>query len=150
MFEYKFPMAGITADVVLLSKHEGEIYFMGIIRGGDPFKGSIAFPGGFVNVLTETVLEAAIRELKEETGIDIKYLDFVGFYDDVNRDPRSRVITFAYTAQVGYELIDYAIAADDAVEVSWYKVSDALEGRITLAFDHLKILRDSFLMSDLA
>ncbi len=148
MYNYKFPMAAITADVVLLCKHEGEIYFMGITRGDEPYKSCIAFPGGFVNVENELIVHAAMRELNEETSLVAQNLRFVGYYDGVNRDPRSRVITFAYMDVVYYEFIEYAVAADDAVEVHWYKANDAFDGSISLAFDHLKILRDAIKMAD--
>jgi len=92
-----------------------------------------ALPGGFMNI-DESAEEAAIRELKEETGIDVKEVTQVGAYSKVDRDPRERVITIAF-----YTVIDNpvkAVGQDDAKQAEWF----TLDNLPTLAFDHSEIL----------
>jgi 8-oxo-dGTP diphosphatase len=103
-----------------------------IKRKADPFKGYYALPGGGVDP-HETVEEAALRELKEETNLDGKIDCLVGFYDSPDRDPR-HAITFAYVVSAEGELK----AADDATEAEWFD----LENLPPLAFDHAKIIED--------
>jgi 8-oxo-dGTP diphosphatase len=100
-----------------------------------------AFPGGFKRP-TETLDEAARRELVEETGLDVaSHLRQFGAYGDPGRDPRLNVVTVAYFAVLP-ELGELA-GGTDAVAAALIPASDALEGRIELAFDHAQILRDA-------
>lgn len=142
MFSYNYPMAGHTADIVLFRKNEKtkQHEVLLIQRKNDPFKHEWALPGGFVNVLTERITEAAVRELEEETSVvlDQSRLKPVGTYDELGRDPRGRVISNAYTA-----VVDYYIpvkAADDAINIKW----QPLDGnRPIIAFDHCNIIFDA-------
>ncbi len=143
MYEYKHPRPGYTADVVLLSRGTSfELTVLLIRRGGEPFKGSWALPGGFVEE-GETSIEAAMRELKEETGIeftDSDDLGLIGIYDTPGRDPRGWTISAAYTASVGGE--PEAKGGDDAIEAKWFAVDELPE----LAFDHEKIINDVLIL----
>ncbi len=87
--------------------------------------------------IDETLESAAIRELEEETGLVIPEMQPIGAFSTVDRDPRGRVITFAFLAQLndGQE----AVAADDAATVKWFGI-DALPD---LAFDHDQIIRQA-------
>ncbi|MGA8710716.1 MAG: NUDIX hydrolase [Thermoplasmata archaeon] len=106
-----------------------------IRRGYPPFKGSWALPGGFVE-LRETVEEALVRELREETGLVGRPLRIVGVYSGPDRDPRKPTTTVAFLvggrggAPVGH---------DDAAFAAWVPFSEARP----LAFDHTKILSDA-------
>jgi 8-oxo-dGTP diphosphatase len=105
-----------------------------IKRGNPPFKGCYALPGGFVEV-GETVEAAAIREAREETGLDIELLGLVGIYSNPDRDPRGHVVSAAFLAQGRGELL----AGSDAriAEVFPFK-------RLPhLAFDHDRIIGDA-------
>jgi 8-oxo-dGTP diphosphatase len=105
-----------------------------IQRDGEPFAGCWALPGGFVQ-LDESLEAAARRELEEETGIRIQYLEQLFTFGDVDRDPRERVVTVAYYALV--RLRDYRLqAATDARNADWFPVPRTPE----LAFDHTHIL----------
>ena len=120
----------IAVDVVIVRK-DGSIVL--IKRKNEPFKDHWAIPGGFVEY-GERVEEAAIREAKEETGLEIRIKKLVGVYSDPNRDPRGHVISIAYLAE---ETGGTLKAATDAKEVSAFR-----EIPKNLAFDHEKILKD--------
>ena len=86
--------------------------------------------------MDETVARCAERELEEETGIKLTGMQLVGIYSDVERDPRGRVITAAYTAMT---TMQEATAADDAAAAQWWPLNALPQ----LAFDHETILRDA-------
>jgi 8-oxo-dGTP diphosphatase len=132
----------LTADVVLFADNpRGDLCTLMIRRGWDPFKGLWALPGGHVDAGEET-LDAAYRELAEETGIRIgPCLQLVGVYAAPGRDPRGRYATFAYAARLGR--MPEPTAGDDAEEACWVPVEELLHGGTPLAFDHEQILRDA-------
>ena len=137
----QFPPFAVTVDVVILTMSDGRLHVLLVRRGVPPFEGKWAIPGGFKRP-TETLDEAAWRELKEETGVDgARLLTQFGAYGDPGRDPRMNVVTVAYLAvlrEVG------AIAAGtDAAAAALVPVSRALNGKIELAFDHAVIVRDA-------
>ncbi|WP_332888569.1 NUDIX hydrolase [Actinophytocola xanthii] len=109
-------------------------------RGNEPFRGQLALPGGYLRG-AETLEEAAVRELWEETQLDGArlHLEQLRTYSDPRRDPRGRVVTTAYLA-LGADLPTPS-AGTDAKEASWMPVRDVLEEGF-LAFDHGVILRD--------
>ena len=132
---YKYPRPAVTADCVVITREE-EPKVLLIERGAEPFKGCWAFPGGFMN-MDETTEQCAIRELEEETGLQVAELHQIGAYSKVDRDPRGRTITVAYLA-----IVDEPIAVtgqDDAAKAQWFPL-DALP---PLAFDHEEIMRDA-------
>uniref|UniRef100_A0A7C6EBB7 NUDIX hydrolase n=1 Tax=candidate division WOR-3 bacterium TaxID=2052148 RepID=A0A7C6EBB7_UNCW3 len=95
-----------------------------------------ALPGGVVNY-GETVEAAAIREAKEETGLDLSELKQFYVYSDPNRDPRGHNVSVVFTA-VG---IGKPKASDDAKEIGLFSPDDLPK---EIAFDHRKILSDYF------
>lgn len=120
----------LMVDVVIPSD-EGVVL---IRRGSDPYKGMWALPGGFAEV-GETVENAAIREAKEETNLDVELERLVGVYSDPDRDPRGHNVSVTFLARVtGGE----PEAATDADEVDVLNPSD-----VELAFDHRKIIEDT-------
>ena len=135
LYAYQYPRASVTADAVLFAEKDGQMYVLLIQRGNDPYKGYWAFPGGFLN-MDETVARCAERELEEETGIVLTGMQLSGIYSNVERDPRGRVITAAYTAMT---TMPEATAADDAAAAKWWPLNDLPP----LAFDHDKILVDA-------
>ena len=133
-YTYQYPRAAVTVDCVVFGFDEGELKVLLVQRGLDPYAGKWALPGGFVHI-DETLEEAALRELQEETGITRVYLEQLYSFGDLGRDPRERVVSIAYYALV--KLGDYRIrAATDARKAAWFGVSDLP----TLAFDHDRIL----------
>jgi 8-oxo-dGTP diphosphatase len=100
-----------------------------------------AIPGGFKRP-NETLDEAAHRELSEETGVDVpSLLEQFGAYGDPGRDPRMNVVTVAYLAVL--RDIGAIVAGSDAADAALVPVADALNGKLPLAFDHLRIVRDA-------
>ncbi len=132
MDNYKKP--SVTVDGVVFGLDEEDLKIILIERNNEPFKGRWALPGGFIQ-MDESLEQAAIRELKEETGIENVFLEQLYTFGRVNRDPRDRVISVAYYALVN--LRDYKIkAATDARSAAWFSVDDIPQ----LAFDHNKIV----------
>ncbi|GAA4543617.1 NUDIX hydrolase [Amycolatopsis samaneae] len=131
----------VTADLVILTIREARLQVLLVERGGEPFAGELALPGGFLRG-AESLDETAARELAEETGMDASalHLDQVGVYSAPDRDPREpRVITCAYLA-IAPDL-PRPTAGSDARRARWMPVPSARRAR--LAFDHGEILRDA-------
>jgi 8-oxo-dGTP diphosphatase len=137
----QFPAFAVTVDVVILTMSEGLLHALLVCRGEAPFEGMWAIPGGFKRP-NETLNEAAKRELHEETGVDAtSLLTQFGAYGDPGRDPRMNVVTIAYLAVV--RDVGAVVAGTDAAAAALIPVADVLNGKIALAFDHLKIVRDA-------
>lgn len=134
-YEYKYPRPAVTADCVVITREE-EPKVLLIQRANDPYKGCWAFPGGFMD-MDETTEQCAIREQKEETGLDVSGIKQIGCYSKVDRDPRGRTITVAYLAIID-EPVDVT-GLDDAAKAEWFPLSAILQ----LAFDHEEIFSDA-------
>ncbi|QNL22032.1 NUDIX hydrolase [Hyphobacterium sp. CCMP332] len=124
----------VDAIVFGYSKDNG-VSILLIKRKYPPFKGSWAIPGGFV--LDDESLESAVkRELEEETGIKIKFLEQLYTFGEPNRDPRKRVISIAYFLLVKSNSFKQLSASTDAEEAAWFNIKNLPH----LAFDHKIIL----------
>lgn len=129
-FTYRYARPALAVDCVVFGLDDHDLKVLLIRRGMDPFLGRWALPGGFVH-MDETLEEAALRELREEAGIDRALLEQLHAFSDVQRDPRERVVTVAYYALV--KLSEHSVrAATDAREAAWFGVDDLP----SLAFDH--------------
>jgi 8-oxo-dGTP diphosphatase len=127
--------------MVILTMSESRLHVLLVRRGVAPFEGMWAIPGGFKRP-SETLDEAAKRELGEETGVDsASLLTQFGAYGDPGRDPRMNVVTVAYLAVL--RDVSGIEPGTDAAAAALIPVSDALNGRIELAFDHAQIVRDA-------
>jgi 8-oxo-dGTP diphosphatase len=136
-----FPAFAVTVDIVILTMSDGRLQVLLVRRGVAPFEGMWAIPGGFKRP-NETLDEAASRELAEETGVDgAALLNQFGAYGDPGRDPRMNVVTVAYLAVL--RDVGTVVAGTDAEHAALVRVSDALDGKLELAFDHAQILRDA-------
>jgi len=133
-FTYEYPRPSVSADVVVVDAQRKQILLIQRLR--DPFAGSWALPGGFME-MDESADECAIRELEEETGLVVQSLKQIGAYSSVNRDPRGRVVTVAFLVVAPDGAI--AKAADDAADAKWFYLNDLP----SVAFDHEKIIADA-------
>lgn len=135
MYTYEYPRPSVTVDIVVFGYDGGkQLKLLLIQRGSEPFKGSWALPGGFVD-MEETLEEAALRELEEETGVKDLFVEQLYTYGAIDRDPRGRVISVAYFALVNLQ--DHpAVASSDADKAEWFLLDELPE----LAFDHSEII----------
>jgi len=120
----------VTADGIVLRDHEIAL----IKRGKDPFKGSYALPGGFLDY-GETLEHCVVREVEEETGLKTEIVGLVGVYSAPDRDPRGHFVTAVFHLNpVGGRLK----AGDDAKEAEWVP----LDKLPKFAFDHGRIVQE--------
>jgi len=140
-YTYDYPRPMVAADVLVVrTRPDGpngafrEVLL--VRRANEPFKGLWAVPGGFVE-MDEDVPDAASRELREETGLDIppRELFEAGVFGRPGRDPRGRTISVAYAANVSPDRAE-ATAGDDAAEAAWFDARSLPE----MAFDHAEVV----------
>ncbi len=134
MYQYEFPHPAITTDIVLFTIRDKQLKLLLVRRGSEPFKGTWALPGGFMQI-DEDLESSARRELAEETGIEGVYLEQLYTFGAVDRDPRERVVTVAYYALAASDQMVLR-AATDAEAVDWFDMDTLPE----LAFDHRQIV----------
>ncbi|WP_348661976.1 NUDIX hydrolase, partial [Croceibacter atlanticus] len=123
----------ITTDAVIFSTLSNTDYVLLIQRKNDPFKDEWALPGGFLET-DETFETGAKRELKEETGLDVKALKQIGVFGAIGRDPRGRTISIAFVGTISST--PKVEAADDAKNAKWWPLNNLPN----LAFDHSEII----------
>ena len=122
-----------TVDIII----QKDSRILLVKRKNEPFKDYFALPGGFVNE-GERVEEAAEREAKEETSLDIELIDILGVYSDPNRDPRGHIMSTVFIGKISQN--SEALAQDDAAAIDWIDLQKV--EKINLAFDHEKIISD--------
>ena len=148
----EFERPSVTADVVVFTLDSSDDLSILLIKRGEyPFKGCWAIPGGFLQAGKESIDEAAARELKTETNIDNVFLKQLYTFGDLGRDPRTTVISIAYTALVPKHMLDIK-AGDDAQDARLFKIRYDVNGIVftnegltitesALAFDHNEIIK---------
>ncbi|MDQ1086952.1 MULTISPECIES: NrtR DNA-binding winged helix domain-containing protein [unclassified Siphonobacter] len=133
-FQYPDPTIRLTVDAVVFGYHSEQLHVLLIRRKYEPFINQWALPGGFVTE-QESLEQAVERELSEETGLTISYLEQLFSFGNPQRDPRFRVVSVAYMAIIrsgNHELR----ASTDAIDAQWFDVNQLP----SLAFDHAQIL----------
>lgn len=124
----------VAVDLVIFTIRDGALHALLIRRAALPFEGRWALPGGFI-LHGESLEDAALRELGEETGVRNVYLEQLYSFGDPDRDPRGRVISVAYYALVAADRAPLS-AGSDASDARWWPVAK----HPPLAFDHGRIL----------
>ena len=138
--ELDFPRPLTTVDVVIFAIRSDALQVLLVQRPKaetEPFPGSWALPGGFVDIAGDRDLEAcAARKLKDKTGVVSPYLEQLGSWGSASRDPRGWSATHAYFALLPEHAASGALAAD----AQWFAV-EGEKVRPKLAFDHAEILQ---------
>ena len=134
----KFDRPSVTVDVVIFSLADDALQVLLIKRESPPFSQMWAIPGSFIK-MDESLEEAAVRALADETGVEDVYTEQLYTFGKPGRDPRTRVITVAYFALVPHDAIHHK-AGRDASETSWFAVSKLP----SLAFDHAEIVEYAY------
>lgn len=126
----------LTVDAVVFKKTTSgrEVEILLVKRKNDPFKGKWALPGGFVEE-NEDLQEAALRELKEETGLSVTNVEQLQAFGKPGRDPRGPTVTITF---VGWAKSEASVSpSSDAEDVRWFTLNDLPD----LAFDHDVIIK---------
>ena len=131
-YQYKYEHPAVTTDCVIFTYEDWKLKVLLVKRGGEPFKGEWALPGGFLRS-DETAREGALRELREETALEASAIGELGVFSAPDRDPRERVITIAFYALVKPSEVE---GGDDADEAAWFSIDELPQ----LAFDHADII----------
>jgi 8-oxo-dGTP diphosphatase len=137
-YTYEYPRPSLTVDVVTFTLRENRLQVLLIQRGEDPYAGMWALPGGFVR-LEESLEQAALREMEEETGLKEAYLEQLYTFGDPGRDPRGRVVTVAYFALIPSDAQVRLEGAGEVTQARWFPVNELP----SLAFDHNLIVADA-------
>jgi bifunctional NMN adenylyltransferase/nudix hydrolase len=145
-----YPPVFVAGDALVLCQE----HILLIKRGAFPGKGLFAMAGGFLDS-TEPIRHCAIRELIEETGIDLSYKELdksiktYRVFDDPNREPRGRMISHTYLFDLQAQAPPSIKGADDASEALWYPLKDLEKIRAQFAGDHYKIIMNMLARADL-
>jgi len=136
-----FPRPLVTVDVVMFTVLDDALQVLLVKRPADsdePFPGRWALPGGFVNIDEDaTLLDCALRKLREKTGVVTPYLEQLGSWGGAQRDPRGWSATHCFYALVPAQAMQLRSGAN-AADVTWFEVGAASRKR--LAFDHGELL----------
>lgn len=130
-----YPRPSVAVDMVIFTVTdqeednyrrlpEKELRLLLIKRGGHPYLGQWALPGGFVRP-SETTEQAAERELREETGVDKVYLEQLYTFSQPERDPRTWVMSCSYMALIDSTQVKVQ-AGDDADQAAWFKLTSRM------------------------
>jgi bifunctional NMN adenylyltransferase/nudix hydrolase len=137
-----YPPVFVAGDALVLCKE----HILLIKRGAFPGRGLYAMAGGFLDS-SEPIRHCAVRELIEETGIDLSYEELdksikdYQVFDDPNREPRGRMISHTYLFDLQLPELPKLKAADDASEAMWFPLKDLDKIRSQMGGDHYRIIR---------
>jgi 8-oxo-dGTP diphosphatase len=135
LYTYAYPRPSVTVDIIVTKKENNSDYILLIERKNEPFKNQWALPGGFIDI-NEDIINAAYRELKEETSISDIKLQQLHTFGKPGRDPRGRTISVIYTGEL-LNLDQKVEAGDDAKIFRWFKLKEIPD----MAFDHKDIVK---------
>lgn len=135
MYSYQYPRPAVTVDIAIFMPAGKKYQVLLIKRACEPFLGSYALPGGFCEI-NESLEQAAVRELQEETGLRDIALTQIHTFSDPDRDPRGRIISTCFAGLVNQPDQKGLAAASDAADLGWFLLDELPE----LAFDHAQII----------
>ena len=133
-YTYEYPRPAVTVDAAIFRYNGDDLEVLLIQRGNYPFKGDWALPGGFLD-MDETLEEAIVRELEEETGLSNVELNQLFAFSTLGRDPRGRTITITFYGTVDMNNSKVK-ASDDARNAKWFPTKNLSK----LAFDHQEMI----------
>jgi len=133
-YTYKYPRPSLTVDATVFRRKKGNYELLLIQRKFPPFQGDWALPGGFVD-MDETLEEAVVRELEEETALKNIELKQLHAFSALDRDPRGRTISVIFWGIL--EDGQNVVAGDDASDAKWFKIDNLP----LLAFDHNEVIK---------
>jgi 8-oxo-dGTP diphosphatase len=144
-FTYEYERPALTVDIVLFTKspfyeNHDEVETLLVKRKQEPFRDSWVFPGGFVNK-GEKLIDAARRELFEETNVNVNHLTPLGIYDDPDRDPRGWTVSSAHLGLINKADCKLKAQEEEVEEVKWFSLREAF--KMKLGFDHNDMLRSA-------
>lgn len=137
-YTYDYPRLMLTVDAVVFRQNGSQLEVLLIQRKHDPFAGMWALPGGFVD-MDETVEEAIVRELEEETGLKMETLQQLFTFSAIDRDPRGRSVSVTFFGQTEMEN-STVYGSDDAADAQWFIINQLPD----LAFDHINAVNLAF------
>jgi 8-oxo-dGTP diphosphatase len=129
-----YEQPGVTVDLVIFTVSEDALKAMLVRRAEAPYSGYWSLPGGFLRT-GESLEDAALRALKEKTGVENVYLEQLYTFGEPGRDPRTRVITVAYFALIPWKNLEQP-DSKKITDLTWHPVDQLPR----LAFDHKEIL----------
>ena len=129
-----YEQPAVTVDLVIFTVSEDKLKVLLVKRASEPFNGFWSIPGGFLKA-QESLEDAAIRVMKDKTGVKEVYLEQLYTFGRPDRDPRARIITVTYFALIPWQNLAQP-ASGKVAEVDWYPVDHLPD----LAFDHHEIL----------
>ncbi len=127
------PQFYVSVDCIIFGLNEGELSLLLLKRNFEPEKGKWSLMGGFVQN-DESVDDAAKRVLKELTGLENVYMEQVGTFGEINRDPGERVISVAYYALINVDEYDRKLV--EKHHAKWINIHNLPE----LSFDHPEMI----------
>jgi len=133
-YTYEYPRPAVTVDAAIFRYNGDDLEVLLIERGNYPFEGMWALPGGFLD-MDETLEEAIVRELEEETGLLNVNLKQLFAFSTLGRDPRGRTITITFYGTVDMNNSKVK-AGDDARNAKWFPTKKLSK----LAFDHQEMI----------
>lgn len=139
-YSYQYPRPAVTTDCVIFGFNGQKINILLVERANEPFKGSLALPGSFLEP-NETLEECAKRVLLEETGIEGIELREFGVHSEIDRDPRDRVISVLFYGLLTPSAMESVKikSGSDAADLKWINLDEAINSK-NLAFDHKKAI----------
>jgi 8-oxo-dGTP diphosphatase len=139
-YTYRFPRPQLAVDAVVFARNGANSSWRVLLieRGKEPYKGRWAFPGGYFDMDDYSVEHAAVRELEEETGVEVNVegMQQLRTFSHPERDPRERVISVAHVTFIE-DGVPEVEGRDDASDARWFAIED-VHSRM-LAFDHHKV-----------